>query len=91
MIKFVSDLQKIGGYSWHSTEKGDDHNITEILLEVTLNTNIQDPFAYSFLSQYHVLPITFYHKTIFCLFQNSVAYHYIVTCLLKYCVLLITI
>jgi len=41
MIKFVSDLQQIGGFSLgtpvSSTNKTDRHDITEMLLKVTLN------------------------------------------------------
>jgi len=36
MIKFVSDLRQVGGFS--STNKTDRHDITEILLKVALNT-----------------------------------------------------
>jgi hypothetical protein len=43
VLKFISDLRQIGGflrllYSGSSTNKTDHHNITEILLKVTLNT-----------------------------------------------------
>ena len=45
MIKFVSDLRKIGGFSpappVSSTNKTDRNDITEILLKVALNTNKQ--------------------------------------------------
>jgi hypothetical protein len=41
-IKFVSDLQQVGGFSRYtpvsSTNKTDLHVITEILLKVALNT-----------------------------------------------------
>ena len=41
-IKFVSDLQQVNGLLWVlrflSTNKTDNHNITEILLKVVLNT-----------------------------------------------------
>jgi hypothetical protein len=42
MIKFVSDLCQVGGFSpgtlVSSTNKTDRHDITEILLKVALNT-----------------------------------------------------
>ena len=48
MVKFVSDLRQVGGFhqvlrfspgpSIFSTNKTDNHNITEILLKVTFNT-----------------------------------------------------
>jgi hypothetical protein len=42
VIKFVSDLWKVGVFSQgtpvSSTNKTDHHDITEILLKVTLNT-----------------------------------------------------
>ena len=42
VIKFVSDLRRVGGFSSgtlvSSTNKTDCHNITEILLKVALNT-----------------------------------------------------
>jgi hypothetical protein len=42
VIKFVSDLRQVGGFLWillfPSTNKTDRHDITEILLKVTLNT-----------------------------------------------------
>jgi hypothetical protein len=39
MIKFVSDLRQVGGFSSvSSTNKTDRHDITEILLKVALNT-----------------------------------------------------
>jgi hypothetical protein len=42
MIKFVSDLRQVGGFSLgtpvSSTNKTDRHDITEILLKVALNT-----------------------------------------------------
>jgi len=40
VIKFVSDLRQVGGFLWfnYSTNKTDHHDITEILLKVTLNT-----------------------------------------------------
>ena len=42
MIKFVSDLQQVGGFLqalWHSSiNKTDCHDIIEILLNVALNT-----------------------------------------------------
>jgi archaellin len=45
VIKFVSDLRKIGGFSpappVSSTNKTDRNDITEILLKVALNTNKQ--------------------------------------------------
>ena len=40
VIKFVSDLQQVCGFLrvfWSSNNKTDRHNITEILLKVTLN------------------------------------------------------
>jgi hypothetical protein len=45
VIKFDSDLRQVGGFSLgtpvFSTNKTDHHDITEILLKVTLNTIIQ--------------------------------------------------
>jgi hypothetical protein len=42
VIKFVSDLWQVGGFSpgppLSSTNKTDHHDITEILLKVVLNT-----------------------------------------------------
>ena len=42
MVKFVSDLQQVGGFSAgppvSSTNKTDRHDIAEILLKVALNT-----------------------------------------------------
>jgi hypothetical protein len=42
MIKFVSDLRQVGGFSpgtpVSSTNKTDRHDITEILLKVALST-----------------------------------------------------
>ena len=42
VIKFVNDLQQIGGFSWgtpvYSANKIDFHDITEILLKVALST-----------------------------------------------------
>ena len=39
MVKFVSDLQQVGGFlRFSSTSTTDHHNITEILLKVVLNT-----------------------------------------------------
>ena len=38
VIKFVSDLRKVGGTPVSSTNKTDSHDITEILLKVALNT-----------------------------------------------------
>jgi hypothetical protein len=41
VIKFVSDLQQVDGFLWvlvSSTYKTDCHDITEILLNVALNT-----------------------------------------------------
>jgi hypothetical protein len=42
VIKFVSDLRQVGGFSAgppvSSTNKTDRHDIAEILLKVTLNT-----------------------------------------------------
>jgi hypothetical protein len=42
MIKFVSDLQQVGGFSpdtpVFSTNKTDSHDITEIFLKVALST-----------------------------------------------------
>jgi hypothetical protein len=39
VIKFVSDLQQVGGFLWVSyTNETDRHDITEILLKVALNT-----------------------------------------------------
>jgi hypothetical protein len=38
VIKFVSDLRQVGGSLASSISKNDRHDITEILLKVTLNT-----------------------------------------------------
>jgi hypothetical protein len=42
VIKFVSDLQQVGGFFWvlrfPPPNKTDRHDITEILLKVALNT-----------------------------------------------------
>jgi hypothetical protein len=42
MIKFVGDLRQVGDFLWilwvSATNKTDRHDITEILLKVTLNT-----------------------------------------------------
>jgi hypothetical protein len=38
VIKLVSDLRQVGGFSGYSTKKTDNHDITEILLKVALNT-----------------------------------------------------
>jgi hypothetical protein len=42
VIKFVSDLQQVGGFlrgtPVSSTKKTDSHDVTEILLKVALNT-----------------------------------------------------
>jgi len=44
MIKFVSDLRQVGGFlRFSSTNKSDHHDITEILLKVTLNTITPNP------------------------------------------------
>jgi type VI protein secretion system component Hcp len=44
VIKFVSDLEQVGGFLLHgtpvsTTNKTDRHDITEILLRVALNTS----------------------------------------------------
>jgi len=49
VIKFVSDLRQVGGFLGvlhvSSTNKTDRHDITEIVLKVTLNTKIKpNPF-----------------------------------------------
>jgi len=48
VITFVSDLQQVGGFSQDtpisSTNNTDRHNITEILLKVTLNTVTLTPY-----------------------------------------------
>ena len=45
VIKFVSDLRQVGGFSLGTpisfTNKTDHHDIAEILLEVALNTTKQ--------------------------------------------------
>jgi hypothetical protein len=51
VIKFVSDLRQVGGFSpgtpVSSTNKTDCHDITEILLKVALNTNPnEDTFGF---------------------------------------------
>ena len=42
MIKFVSNLQQVGGFLWvlrfSSSNKTDRHGVTEILLKVVLST-----------------------------------------------------
>jgi hypothetical protein len=38
VIKFVSDLRQVGGAQVSSTNKTDNHDITEKLLTVALNT-----------------------------------------------------
>jgi hypothetical protein len=38
VIKFVSDLQQVGGFLWAHNNKIARHDITEILLKVALNT-----------------------------------------------------
>jgi hypothetical protein len=47
VIKFVSDLQQVGGFPLStpvsSTNKTDRHDITEILLKVVLNTITNPP------------------------------------------------
>ena len=52
-IKFVSDLQQVGGFlrgtPVSSTKKTDSHDVTEILLKVTLHT-INQPTIISLLS-----------------------------------------
>ena len=45
-IKFVSELQEVGGFSpVSSINKTDSHNITEILLKVALNTITLTPLT----------------------------------------------
>jgi hypothetical protein len=50
VIKFVSDLQQVGGFlgvlQFPPPIKTDSHNITEILLKVALNSIT--PLAYNF-------------------------------------------
>ena len=50
VIKFVSDLQKVGDFSpgtpVSSTNKTDPHDITEILLKVALSTLTHKPTWY---------------------------------------------
>jgi hypothetical protein len=49
VIKFVSDLQQVGGFLWvpaSDTNKTDRHDINEILLKVALNTI---PLLFNFL------------------------------------------
>ena len=50
VIKFISDMQQIGGFSpgtpVSSTNKTDCHDITEILLKVALNTITLTPFIF---------------------------------------------
>jgi hypothetical protein len=43
VIKFVSDLRQVGGAQVSSTNKTDNHDITEILLTVALNTITNNP------------------------------------------------
>ena len=38
VIKFVSDLRKVGGFSGYSNKVTDRHDIAEILLKVVLDT-----------------------------------------------------
>jgi len=66
VIKFVSDLQQVGGFflgpSVSSTNKTDCHNITEILLKVALNT----------ILNYHIFEmINFLHLNSTWLFYNQ--------------------
>ena len=54
MIKFISDLLQVGGFSPNSpvssTNKTDHHDLTEILLKVALNITKQTKQSYIFFS-----------------------------------------
>ena len=56
MIKFVSDLQRVDGFSLgspvSSTDKTDRHDIAKILLKVALNT-IKPKNLYNFIEFSH--------------------------------------
>jgi len=58
VIKFISDLRQVGGFFWvlcfSFTKKTDRHDITEILLKVTLIT-INQPT--SILNTFHALSV----------------------------------
>jgi hypothetical protein len=62
VIKFVSDLQQVGGFlrgpPVSSTNKTDRHDITEILLKVALNTIKQTHNEESFFIFYHTYTST---------------------------------
>ena len=57
MIKFVSDLQRVDGFSLgspvSSTDKTDRHDIAKILLKVALNTI--KPKTYIILLSFHII------------------------------------
>jgi hypothetical protein len=57
VIKFVSDLQQVGGFSLgssvSSTNKTDRHDIASILLKVALNTI--KPKTYIILLSFHII------------------------------------
>jgi len=57
VIKFVSDLQQVGGFSLgspiSSTNKTYRHDITEILVKVALNTI--KPKTYIILLSFHII------------------------------------
>ena len=69
VIKFVSDLQQVGGFSpgaLVSSNKTDCHNITEILLKVALNTttltfiSVERPSYYYFNSCFEMLSLKYF-------------------------------
>ena len=47
MIKFVSDLRQVSVFPVSSTDETDQHDITETLLKVALNTKTLTLFIYS--------------------------------------------
>ena len=65
MIKFVSDLWQVGGFSMgtpvSSTNKTDRHEITEILLKVALNT-LNHNLAYTLYSAVYTYTL---HHTVY--------------------------
>ena len=68
VIKFVNDLRQVGSFSGSSTNKTDRHDITEILLKLTLNTihkqtlNIYNYHMIYLLGKYYNPVFTSYRK-----------------------------
>jgi hypothetical protein len=64
VIKFVSDLRQVGGFHrvlrFSSTNKTDRHDITDILLKVTLNTIKQTNINWAVLIVQLSLKLTIY-------------------------------